>query len=132
MASHDNGPSVVIVVFVSLGCIFFVFFCLFALWCFLIKTRKKKTEQEIDVIRADDRLRVKEDVVEGPHGSKAVVLSIEEDKHFEGKIKKNEKMEREFMHARNGDIIRNDIECGQSSSDPSVDHCAHHHLQCKS
>lgn len=91
--SPDNGPTVIIVVFVSfVGCFFFAAFCFFALWC-LIKKRKQKTVNETDIIRTDEHLRVKEAIVQGPNGPEAVVLSIEDDKHIQEDIIKNEKME---------------------------------------
>ncbi|KAK4387365.1 protein TRACHEARY ELEMENT DIFFERENTIATION-RELATED 6 [Sesamum angolense] len=80
-SSTDNGPTVVVVVFISLGCVFFFGVCLFAFW-FLIKRWKMKSVQETDIIRDDEHLKVKEDIVKGPFGPQAVILSIEEDKHL--------------------------------------------------
>ncbi|KAI3460509.1 hypothetical protein Pfo_017172 [Paulownia fortunei] len=125
--SPHNGPTVVIVVFVSLGCVFFLAFCLFALW-FLISKRKKKVVQEIDIIHSDKHLKVKEDIVEGPHGPQAAVLSIEEDKRFEEEIIKNEKqqLEGKLMQGKAGEITTTDLEGGESSSNPRVQHTSHH------
>ncbi|KAK6115006.1 hypothetical protein DH2020_007275 [Rehmannia glutinosa] len=123
--SPDDGPIVIIVIFVSFGCIFFLAFFMFALWC-LIKKRKKKTVEveETDVIRTDKHRKVKEAIVQGPHGPQVVVLSIEEDKHTQKQIIKNEKVEeKKQMHAKSGELIATDhIEAGESSSsnNPSI------------
>ncbi|GFP80214.1 hypothetical protein PHJA_000164800 [Phtheirospermum japonicum] len=53
--------------------------------------RKKKSEQDIEIIRGDEHFKAKEDIVKGPFGSETVVLSIEDDKRFEGEIMKKEK-----------------------------------------
>ncbi|KAK4433748.1 protein TRACHEARY ELEMENT DIFFERENTIATION-RELATED 6 [Sesamum alatum] len=126
-SSTDNGPTVVVVVFISLGCVFFLGVCLFAFW-FLIKRWKKKSVQETDIIRCDEHLKVKEDIVKGPFGPQAVILSIEEDKHFEEETSKKEKqVEEELMHARTGGISATDhVEGGESSSNPGVHHTYHH------
>ncbi|GFQ02381.1 hypothetical protein PHJA_002382100 [Phtheirospermum japonicum] len=127
LSSHDDdeGPTVIIVVFVSFGFIFFTVFCLFALWC-LLRKRKKKTvevEEEIDIIRTDKHRRVKEAIVQGPHGPKTVILSVEEDKHVQKEIIKNEKkMEAEKIDAKSGEITTADIETGESSSNPPSIH----------
>lgn len=115
-SSSNDGPTVVFVfVFVSLGCFVLLALCLFALW-FLLKRRKKKSVEEIEIKHGDEHLKVKEDVVKGPHGSEAVVLSIEEDKHFEEEIIKNEKKVMNHNHGKlkSGEIT--DLEAGESSS----------------
>ncbi|KAL6504495.1 hypothetical protein OROGR_026418 [Orobanche gracilis] len=81
---------VLVVFFVSLSCFFFFGLCSFGTW-FLIKTKKKKSERKIDIIHADEHFKAKEDIVKGPSGSEAVVLSVEADKHFEEEMIKNEK-----------------------------------------
>ncbi|KAK6114995.1 hypothetical protein DH2020_007264 [Rehmannia glutinosa] len=97
-------------------------------------TRKKKTVEveETDVIRTDKHRKVKEAIVQGPHGPQVVVLSIEEDKHTQKQIIKNEKVEEEKqMHAKSGELIATDqTETGESSSsnNPSI-HQTHHRLE---
>ncbi|XP_057793020.1 protein TRACHEARY ELEMENT DIFFERENTIATION-RELATED 7A-like [Salvia miltiorrhiza] len=106
----DNAPTVVIVIFVSFGCFFFAAFCCFALWC-LIKNRKhKKMVNETDIIRTDEHLKVKEAIIQGPNGPELVVLSIEDDKHTQEEIIKNEKMEMKHLHAnaKSGEIAATD------------------------
>ncbi|KAL6527513.1 hypothetical protein OROGR_016603 [Orobanche gracilis] len=79
-----------VVLFVSLSCFFFFGLCSFGTW-FLIKTKKKKSERKIDIIHADKHFKAKEDIVKGPSGSEAMVLSIEADRHFDEEIIKNDK-----------------------------------------
>ncbi|GFP80213.1 hypothetical protein PHJA_000164700 [Phtheirospermum japonicum] len=86
--------AVVLVVFISLTCFFFIGLCMFAFSWFLIKMKKKKSEQDIEIIRGDEHFKAKEDIVKGPSGSQAVVLTIEDDKRFEGEIMKKEKKQR--------------------------------------
>ncbi|KAL0351579.1 UNVERIFIED_CONTAM: protein TRACHEARY ELEMENT DIFFERENTIATION-RELATED 7A [Sesamum calycinum] len=124
--SPDNGPTVIVIVFISFGSVFFVAFCLFALWC-LIKKRKKKAVQETEIVRTDKHLRVKEAIVEGPHGPETVVLSIEEDKHTEEEIVKNEKVEGKDMVSKSGQTTVTDPVAGESSSKPRI-HQTHHLL----
>ncbi|KAL7086133.1 hypothetical protein ACP275_14G320900 [Erythranthe tilingii] len=116
--SSDEGPTVVVVVvFVSLGSIFLLAFCLFALWLVIKRRRKNKLVEETDIKRADEHLKVKEEIVKGPHGLEAVVLSIEEDKHFEEEIVKNEKkqiIDGELIKGKNAE--KTDLEAGESSS----------------
>ncbi|XP_073294813.1 uncharacterized protein [Primulina huaijiensis] len=119
--SPDNGQTIIIVVFVSLGCIFFLAFCLLALWCFM-KKRKKTTIQETDMVRTDEHLKIKEAIVEGPNGTQAIVLSIEDDKHVEEEIVKTEKFQLGKKMATKSWELDNDIEGGESSSNVSVLH----------
>ncbi|KAL0314415.1 UNVERIFIED_CONTAM: protein TRACHEARY ELEMENT DIFFERENTIATION-RELATED 6 [Sesamum angustifolium] len=104
---------------------FTVAFCLFALW---FKKRKKKAVQETEIIRTDKHLRVKEAIVEGPHGPETVVLSIEEDKHTEEEIVKNEKVEGKDMVSKSGQTTVTDPVAGESSSKPRF-HQTHHLLE---
>lgn len=112
--------TVVIVVFVSLGCFFFLGFCLYALWFFLFKCRKHELVQETDIIRGDEHFKVKEDIVKFPNGPETVVLSMEKDKHFEEEIFKNEKdLGGKHMQGKTGEITATDLEAGESSSNPT-------------
>ncbi|GAB4847737.1 hypothetical protein Ancab_026799 [Ancistrocladus abbreviatus] len=86
-----HHTTVIVVVFVSLGGLFFLAFLSAALCC-LVKKRKKKMVQEIEEIDIDDRVKIQETVLPGPHGHQAVVLSIEEDIHAHEKIRKNERV----------------------------------------
>lgn len=119
MASSDNGTTVIIVVFVSFGSIFFLGFFLFALWC-IIKKRKTKTVEETEIIRTDEHRKLKEAIVQGPYGPHVVVLSVEEKKHTEEEIIKNENREGNEMHPKSGEIASTDIEAGECSSNPSI------------
>ncbi|GER38756.1 tracheary element differentiation-related 6 [Striga asiatica] len=110
--------AVVLVVFVSLG-FFFMLGLFFVASFFIIKMIKKESSDEKDdvIIRADEHLKVKEDVVNGPFGPQ-VVLSMEKDKKFEEDIvKKEQKMKSsEFMQGQNREIRTGDLESGESSS----------------
>lgn len=86
-----DSDSTVIVVFVSVGGFCFLAFVLFALCCFIKYRKKASQEQEADNVRVDEHVKIKEDIVEGPHGTKAVVLTIEDDVHIQEDIRKNEK-----------------------------------------
>ncbi|KAL2533827.1 tracheary element differentiation-related 6 [Abeliophyllum distichum] len=114
--SPNNSTTVIIVVFVSFACLCFLAFCLFALWCFISKRYKKKTLQETDIIHSKEHRSIKGAIVEGPRGPHSVVLSVEDDKHIEEEIIKNEKLGKN-MHAKSPEIIDSkDIESGESSS----------------
>lgn len=109
------GSTVVIFVFVSFGCFFLFCCCMFAMWFFLIKKKKKESVQKAEIIRDDEHFKMKEDIVEGPHGRKDVVISMEKDKHFEERISKYEKDEV-------GKSVEIDAEAGDSSANHYVEY----------
>ncbi|OVA00287.1 hypothetical protein BVC80_1495g77 [Macleaya cordata] len=86
-----SNHTTIIIVFVSLGGLFFLAFLSVALCCFM-KRKKKKMVQETEIINIDEHMKVQEVIVPGPHGKQAVVLSIEEDVHIQEAIKKNERV----------------------------------------
>lgn len=89
-APSPSNNTVIIVVFVTCGGLFFLAFLAVALFCFL-KKKKKKTAQETDIVHVDEHFRVKEATVPGLHGTKAVVLEIEDDVHVDKEIVKTER-----------------------------------------
>ncbi|GMN26127.1 hypothetical protein TIFTF001_040806 [Ficus carica] len=101
MASLDNLPTVTIIVFISVGCVFFLVFLAAALFCFLKK--RKKTVQETGIIHLDEHKNTREAVVVGPQGIDTMVLSVEDDIHIDGDIKKNEKVG-EGLHAKSVEV----------------------------
>ncbi|EXB70694.1 hypothetical protein L484_023880 [Morus notabilis] len=96
--SPDNHPTVIVIVFISVGGVFFLAFLAAALFCFL-KKRKKRTVQETDIIHFNEHKKIKEAIVEGPHGIETVVLSVEDDIHIDEEKQKNEKVG-EGLHAK--------------------------------
>ncbi|XAR49626.1 hypothetical protein NMG60_11032891 [Bertholletia excelsa] len=101
--SPDNGPTVIIIVFISFGGLFFLAFVAVALCCWIKKRKKKMMVKETDVIHVHEHLEVKEAIVPGPRGPEVVVLSVEDDVHVEEEIKKSEKLG-EAVHAIAADI----------------------------
>ncbi|XP_058097319.1 protein TRACHEARY ELEMENT DIFFERENTIATION-RELATED 7A [Magnolia sinica] len=85
----SGNNTVIIVVFVSLGGLFFLAFLAVALCCF-IKKKKKKMVQETEVVDIDEHIKVQEAIVPGPRGPHAVILSVEDDIQIHEDIKKNE------------------------------------------
>ncbi|KFK24286.1 hypothetical protein AALP_AAs62367U000400 [Arabis alpina] len=86
----DHDTTVTVVVFVSLGCVLFLVFLAFVI-CFLIKKKSKKHSEKTETVRVDEHFKMKESIVEGPHGSEAVVISVEDDVHIEDMTRKGEK-----------------------------------------
>ncbi|KAJ4917283.1 tracheary element differentiation-related 6 [Raphanus sativus] len=86
----DHDTTVVVVVFVSLGCVMFLAFLAFVI-CFMIKKKCKKNSDKSEIVRVDEHYKMNEAIVEGPHGPEAVVLSVEDDVHIEDLVKR-EKM----------------------------------------
>ncbi|KAK9670582.1 hypothetical protein RND81_13G211000 [Saponaria officinalis] len=81
-----HHSTVIIVVFVSVGGLFFLAFLAAALFCYVKK--RKRTIKEIDNYDFDEKMKVKEEIVRGPHGEQAVLVTFEEDIHaHETKIK---------------------------------------------
>ena len=64
-----------------------------------MKKKTKKTVKETEIVHVDEHLKVKEAIVEGPHGPRAVVLEIVDDVHIGEEIKKEEKVG-EGLHAK--------------------------------
>ncbi|KAL8110362.1 protein TRACHEARY ELEMENT DIFFERENTIATION-RELATED 7A-like [Apium graveolens] len=112
--------TVIVVVFVCLGGLCLLAFVPFALCCFL-KCRKKKTTQEADHVHVDEHMNIKEKIVEGPLGGKAVVLTIEDDVHVEEEIRKNEQVGRAMnTKSKNNNIVG--AESSSSSGHHQVEH----------
>lgn len=86
--SPDDGPTVIVIVFISCGGVFFLAFLAVVLFCFLRKKKKKKNVEETDLIHVDEHKKIKEQIVEGPHGVEAVALSTQDDIHVDEVIKK--------------------------------------------
>lgn len=86
----DHDTTVIVVVFVSLGCVLFIAFLAFVI-CFLIKKKSKKHCEKTETVRVDEHFKMKEAIVEGPHGPEAVVLSVEDDVRIEDVTRKGEK-----------------------------------------
>nr|GEV54517.1 tracheary element differentiation-related 6 [Tanacetum cinerariifolium] len=83
--------TVVFVVLVSFGCLFFLAPTLFAL-CYIIKKWKcKKTTSKTEMVHVDEHLKVSENVLQGPN-RKAVSITIDNDLHIdeEEEYRKNE------------------------------------------
>ncbi|XP_062097295.1 protein TRACHEARY ELEMENT DIFFERENTIATION-RELATED 7A-like [Humulus lupulus] len=98
--SPDNHPTVIVIVFISVGGVFFLAFFAAALFCFL--KRKKKTVQKTKLVHFDEHEKVTKAIVEGRHGTEAVVLSVEDDVHIEEEVLKSEKVG-ESLHAKSAE-----------------------------
>lgn len=81
--------------------------------------------QETDIIHVDKHLKVKEGIVQGPHGPEAVVLSVEDDVHVVEEIKKNENFV-EGKHVKSTHNISSALEEGTSSSSSAQHHSLEH------
>ncbi|KAL6218098.1 PREDICTED: uncharacterized protein LOC101295780 [Fragaria vesca subsp. vesca] len=103
-----NHPTVIVIVFISFGSVFFLAFLAIALCCFL-KKKKKKTIQETEVIHFDEHRKIKEAIVEGPHGPQAVVLSVEDDVHIDEAIRKDETSEKRWPYSSSSNVQETDI-----------------------
>ncbi|KAI4389739.1 hypothetical protein MLD38_001935 [Melastoma candidum] len=108
--SPDHHPTVIVVVIVLCGGVFLAFVVATLLFWFLKRRRKtKRTHEEIDVLHADKHRKVKEEIIKGPHGMEAVVVTVEDDAHVDGRIIKEDGKEK--LHE--GTLV---IEPGQASS----------------
>lgn len=90
--------KVILVVFVSFGCVFFLVPILFAL-CYIIKKLKcSKMAEKTEMVHIDEHLKVSENVVQGRNGMKAVAITIDDDLHVdeEEECRKNEKLGKEL------------------------------------
>jgi hypothetical protein len=118
-----HHSTVIIVVFVSLGGLFFLAFLSVALCCF-IKKKKKKTVQKTEILEFDEHTKVQEAIIPGPHGEKITVLNIEEDVHLVEEIKKNEKLA-EGSHIKLAHDHPLDSDIATSSSRSNQQHLEH-------
>ena len=88
-----------------------------ALWCFLKK--KKKMVKKAENVHIDEHRTVKENIVQGPHGTETVMLSVEDDIHIEEDIRKSE-----IENFRKGLGLNSGmVDVGEASSSTS----GHHH-----
>ncbi|KAJ9560301.1 LOW QUALITY PROTEIN: hypothetical protein OSB04_005461 [Centaurea solstitialis] len=119
--SPSNHTTIIVVVFVSCGGVFFLAFIMAALWCFLKK--KRKTVQKAENVHIDEHKTVKESIVQGPNGTERVMLSVEDDIHIEEDIRKSEiENFRKGLHLNSGMIDAGD----QASTSTTAQH---HHGQ---
>lgn len=92
--SSDGYPTVVVIVFVSIGGVFFTLVLAAAIFCFLKKCKnKKKTCQKTEAVHIDEHKKMKEVIVEGPHGTQSVVITVQDDIHVGEKIDKKASVE---------------------------------------
>lgn len=88
--------TIVFIVFVSFGCVFFLAFGLIAL-CFIIKKWEcSKTVEKGEMVHVDEHMKVSENIFQGPNGKKTVAITIDDDLHVhdEEDVIKNEKIGR--------------------------------------
>ncbi|XP_071722683.1 protein TRACHEARY ELEMENT DIFFERENTIATION-RELATED 6 [Rutidosis leptorrhynchoides] len=83
-SDDDNHPTVIVVVFISFGCL-----CLFAAIafsiCWFLRRRKRRCSKHVEeagIVHVDEHKKVKEAIVQGPHGKKTVVREMEDDVHI--------------------------------------------------
>ncbi|CAN4076154.1 unnamed protein product [Withania somnifera] len=100
-SSSDHSYTVIIFAFSTFGCILLGLVLLAFCSYFLKKKKKTTVVEEKEVKHIDDHLKIKEAIVEGPHGKlETVVLSVEEDLHEEDDIVRTKK-ELEEVHRHN-------------------------------
>ncbi|CAI9115622.1 OLC1v1016576C1 [Oldenlandia corymbosa var. corymbosa] len=115
--------TIIIIIVVSCGGLFLLA-CAFAALCCFLKKKKKKSVEKTEIIDIDEHLKVKEAIVQGPHGTKTVVLSVDDDVHInemdiiKEKTKSLSGEQQQKMHAiaKNEEITPSDLEEGTASS----------------
>lgn len=75
-----------------------------AVFCFLKRQKKKKSEEKTEIIHVDEHRKVKEMTVDGPDGPKAVVLEMEDDVHVDERIVTKDELRKGF-HARENEHL---------------------------
>ncbi|KAL8243279.1 hypothetical protein R6Q59_009537 [Mikania micrantha] len=73
--------TVIFVVFVSFGCVFFLALASVALCCFIKKWKCSKTTEKSELVHVDEHLKVSENIVKGPNGMRNVAITIDDDLH---------------------------------------------------
>ncbi|XP_022751382.1 formin-like protein 2 [Durio zibethinus] len=119
-APSSSNHTVIIFVFVSCGGLFLLAFLAVALFCFFKKT-KKKTVQEKDNVHVDEHLKMKEAIVPGPHGPRAVFLEIEDDVHIDEEIVKTERI-KQGSNVHSAEENPKALEAGAASSSSDHNH----------
>ncbi|XP_019057309.1 PREDICTED: uncharacterized protein LOC104806849 [Tarenaya hassleriana] len=97
-----DDTTVIVVVFVSVGCVLFLAFFACVI-CFLFRMKCKKRVEKTETVQVDEHLKVREAIVDGPHGPHAVVISVEDDVRIQDEIKKDEKAHGNDSKARGMD-----------------------------
>ncbi|CAN1234806.1 Protein TRACHEARY ELEMENT DIFFERENTIATION-RELATED 6 [Linum perenne] len=112
---------IILVVFVPFGGILFLGGLVAAICCCLKKMNKekKRTEHETDIIHVDDHKMVREAIVPGPSGPRAVVLEIDDDLHVDGVVRKDGVVEN-VRGGRGGGEITSEVVGSSSSQRPNV------------
>lgn len=89
--SPPHSYIIIIFVFSTFGCIL-LGLAILSFCCYLKKKKKTTVVEEKEVKHIDEHLRIKEAIVQGPHGKpKTVVLSVEEDFHEKDDIIRTKK-----------------------------------------
>ncbi|KAJ8541550.1 hypothetical protein K7X08_002366 [Anisodus acutangulus] len=121
----DHSYTIIIFFFSTFSCILLGLVVL-AFCSYLLKKKKKSTiiVETKEVKHTDDHLKIKEAIVEGPHGKlETVVLSVEEDLHEKDDIVRTKK-ELEEVHHHNSHANNN-----PSEITPSALEAGHGHSQ---
>ncbi|XP_055835009.1 protein TRACHEARY ELEMENT DIFFERENTIATION-RELATED 6 [Solanum dulcamara] len=98
-SSSEHSYTIVIFVFSTFGCILLGLAILAFCSYFLKKKKNTIIVEEKEVKHIDDHLKIKEAIVEGPHGKlETIVLSVEEDMHEKDDIIRTKKEIEEVHH----------------------------------
>ncbi|MFS7964268.1 hypothetical protein Hanom_Chr08g00748161 [Helianthus anomalus] len=86
--------TTIFIVFVSFGCVFFLAFAICALWFIVKKWECSAEAQKQDVVHVDEHVKVRENIVQAPNGTKAVSITVDDDLHAdeEQECRKNERI----------------------------------------
>lgn len=97
--------TVIFVVFVSFGCVFLLALASIAFCWFIKKCKCSKTTEKSEMVHIDEHLKVSENILQGPNGTKTVAITIDDDLHADEKeaCAKNENLGKGYdQRARDG------------------------------
>ncbi|KAI3820389.1 hypothetical protein L1987_07935 [Smallanthus sonchifolius] len=86
--------TIVFIVFISFGCVFFLALATIAFCYFIKKWKCNKTTEKNETVHVDEHLKASENILQGPNGMKTVAITIDDDLHVheEDEAIKNEKI----------------------------------------
>ncbi|KAJ0748575.1 hypothetical protein HanRHA438_Chr05g0244841 [Helianthus annuus] len=86
--------TVIFVVFISLGCVFFLAPIVITLCYFMKKWKCSKSVEKNEMVHLDEHRKMSENIFQGPNGMKTMAITIDDDLHVHGEeeVTKNEKI----------------------------------------
>ncbi|KMT19446.1 hypothetical protein BVRB_1g010760 [Beta vulgaris subsp. vulgaris] len=116
--SLDSHPTVIVIIFISFGCLFLLGALLLCIWWFMKKKRtERKLINERKDIDVDEHLKVQEMIMAGRHGPKKVLVSVEDEIRVHEDVHRSEvDMVGKGLHGKHNEGVAKALESNAGGS----------------